>query len=115
MRAHSLLVAILLMSAPLLAQTPFPLQQYGTGGCGTGVYVPTFHTGGEFPIIWNSNRFQVVSRNLRGKAPGNIWISRKSAKLPIPGLTLLVDLTNGFGLYAGQHYPHQAGTKLPNA
>ena len=93
-----LLLATLLLPTMIPAQTPFPLQQYGNGGCGAGAYVPTFHTGGEFPVIGNSN-FQVISRNLRGRAPGIVWISGKPAKLPIiPGLTLLVDPTIGLGI-----------------
>ena len=94
-----LVLAALALAVTAPSQTPFPLQQYGNGGCGLGDYVPTFHTGGEFPIIGNSN-FQVVSRNLRGQAPGILWISRKKLNLPIPGLTLHVDLSNGFGVPA---------------
>lgn len=64
MRITTLLIpALFLVPFTLPAQTPFPLQQYGHGGCGLGDYVPTFHTGGEFPILGNSN-FQVVSENL---------------------------------------------------
>ena len=98
MRITTLLIpALFLVPFTLPAQTPFPLQQYGHGGCGLGDYVPTFHTGGEFPVIGNS-RFQVISRNLRGGMPGVFFFAMSPAMARWYDTRILVNLFDGVGL-----------------
>ena len=87
----------LALSLPAVAHPT--LEHYGSAGCGIGAYTPTFHTDGSFPVVGNAG-FRLVSRNLRGGAAGITWLSPGKADLPLPwpGVTLLVDLTRGFGL-----------------
>lgn len=86
---------LLVLAGSLSAQGP-GLSPYGSGGCGGG-YVPTFHTGGEPPVLGNT-AFQVVSENLIGFAPGLLFLSARSAALSILGMPLYVDPPFGFGL-----------------
>ena len=94
-RITSTAFALLLVATSLPAQNT-GLSPYGDGICGSD-FVPTFHTGGEMPVLGNAS-FQAISDNLIGGTPGVLWISPNSANIPLPGMTILVDPANSFML-----------------
>ena len=85
-----LVLAGLVPAGAPAAQAPDPLQRYGSPGAGRGVFLPTFHTDGEFPVLGNGN-FHVTAGNLPGGAPGTVVIAQRKANLSLLGINLLVD------------------------
>ena len=114
LRQVLLIHTVLVLGPALSSQTPHPLLHYGSSSCGSSNFMPTFHTEGELPYL-NCSTFKLVSRNLRGGAPGVLFFSIQQANLPLMGATLLVNPTQGvsFSWLAGGA-PGQAGVGTAN-